>query len=101
MTGPQLDSESWTCASCGGLFIGGRTPDDLCGQCLASRLATARPAGAELAARITAAAAVRTDFERASYDYAMQGGPVPDWATWSQRLSLALAAVLDGLGAAL
>jgi hypothetical protein len=50
---------------------------------------------AELSARRTAAAAVQADFGRASYEYAMQGGAVPDWATWAQRLSLSLASLLD------
>jgi hypothetical protein len=52
---------------------------------------------AETAARITAAAAVRADFERESHAYAAEGGQRPDWATWSQRLSLALAGILDAL----
>jgi len=34
--GAQLDSESWTCTSCGGLFIGGRTPGGVCGECQAA-----------------------------------------------------------------
>jgi hypothetical protein len=50
---------------------------------------------AELAARLTAASAVRTDFERESHAYAMEGAAVPDWATWAQRLSIALAGLLD------
>jgi hypothetical protein len=43
ISGPCLDSESWQCAGCGGQFIGNRTPDDLCGPCIAHRLAG--PAG--------------------------------------------------------
>src|SRR5260221_1800626 len=34
----MLDSESWQCRDCGGQMIGGRTPDDLCGPCIARRL---------------------------------------------------------------
>jgi hypothetical protein len=37
MTG--IDSEAWQCQDCGGQFIGDRTPDDLCGPCIAGRLA--------------------------------------------------------------
>jgi hypothetical protein len=50
---------------------------------------------AERAARQTAAAAVWTDFEHASHAHAMEGATVPDWATWAQRLSIALASLLD------
>jgi len=53
--------------------------------------------GAELAARRTAASALRADFKRESYAYAMENGPVPDWVTWAQRLSLALAGLLEGV----
>jgi hypothetical protein len=60
---------------------------------ISSLLPPAAPA--ELAARRTAAAAIRGDFERESRTYAAAGFPVPDWATWAQRLSLALAALLD------
>jgi len=37
MTGP-FDSEPWTCQDCHGSMIGQRTPDDLCGHCIAARL---------------------------------------------------------------
>jgi hypothetical protein len=30
---PALDSESWTCAGCGGQMIGGRPPGDRCRGC--------------------------------------------------------------------
>jgi hypothetical protein len=74
-------------------------PDGSCPVCKPAAAAAPgagpRVTKAELAARRTAAAAVRTDFERASYEYAMQGAPVPDWATWAQRLSIALAGLLD------
>ena len=53
---------------------------------------------AELAARLTAAAAIQADFERERHQHAMAGGPLPDWATWAQRLSLALAGLLDQAG---
>jgi len=33
-----IDSEAWTCSGCGGQMIGSRTPDDLCGPCIAARL---------------------------------------------------------------
>jgi hypothetical protein len=35
----NLDSEAWTCRSCHRQMIGQRTPDDLCGPCIAMRLA--------------------------------------------------------------
>ena len=31
--GPVLDSELWTCLSCGGQFVGRRPADDLCRYC--------------------------------------------------------------------
>ena len=52
---------------------------------------------AELAARITAASAVRADFERASRAHAQDGAQTPDWPVWAGRLSLALVSVLDAL----
>jgi len=36
-SGP-IDSEAWTCSGCGGQMIGSRTPDNLCGPCIAARL---------------------------------------------------------------
>ena len=38
----MVDSVLWRCARCGGEFIGGRTPDDLCTACIAAALT--RPA---------------------------------------------------------
>src|SRR5260221_10786940 len=38
----MVDSVLWRCACCGGEFIGGRTPDDLCTACIAAALT--RPA---------------------------------------------------------
>lgn len=71
--------------------------DDVCAQVTAWLRRVRRPAdGAEMAARRTAAAALRADFESESYAYAMQGAAVPDWVTWAQRLSLALAGLLGG-----
>src|SRR5258706_4614898 len=43
ISGPCIDSESWTCQQCHGQFIGNRTPDDLCGPCIAHRLAEPIP----------------------------------------------------------
>lgn len=53
---------------------------------------------AELAARRTAAAAVRGDFEREWHGYSMQGGAEPAWQVWAQRLSEAVASLLDAPG---
>jgi hypothetical protein len=39
----NLDSEVWTCRGCRRLMIGRRTPDDLCGPCIAGRLAAPAP----------------------------------------------------------
>lgn len=55
--------------------------------------------GAELAARITAARAVRGDFEHETHEYAQGYGGVPRWAFWAPRLSAGLGALLDELGA--
>ena len=38
-----VDSESWTCAGCGGQMIGHRPADDLCADCRASRPVADRP----------------------------------------------------------
>lgn len=54
--------------------------------------------GAELAARITAAAAAHGDFERETHEYALQAGPEPRWPVWAPRLSTVLGALLDELG---
>jgi hypothetical protein len=54
-----------------------------------------RRAGAELAARRTAAAAARGDFEREWHNYSMQGGAEPAWQVWAQRLSESVASLLD------
>lgn len=35
-----VDSETWRCRGCGGSFIGHRTPDDLCNDCISFRLAS-------------------------------------------------------------
>lgn len=54
--------------------------------------------GADLAARITAAAAVRADFERERQAFATGAGPRPEWADWAVRLSATagqLLAVVD------
>ena len=54
--------------------------------------------GAELAARITAAAAVLGDFRRAEVADADWNGPAMPWATWADRLASMLGAVLDVAG---
>lgn len=41
---PRLDSESWRCGGCGDQMIGKRTPDNLCGPCIALRMAADDPA---------------------------------------------------------
>ena len=51
--------------------------------------------GAELAARITAAAAVLGDFRRAEVADADWNGQAMPWATWADRLASMLGAVLD------
>jgi hypothetical protein len=57
--------------------------------------------GAELTARITAAAAVLGDFRRADDDYLDQGCARPDYSSWAHRLASALGSVLDGQAPAL
>jgi hypothetical protein len=53
---------------------------------------------AELAARITAAAAVRADFHREVDDYLDRDGERPDYSSWAFLLERALQQVLDGIG---
>lgn len=55
--------------------------------------------GAEFGARITAARALRGDFEHETREYTLQGSREPHWAAWAPRLSTALGALLDELGA--
>jgi hypothetical protein len=57
--------------------------------------------GAELAARITAAAAALGDFRRAEAADATWEGPAAPWATWAGRLAAELGSVLDGQAPAL
>jgi hypothetical protein len=43
LIGTGVDSESWTCARCGGQMIGRRPVDDLCQECLADAAPGFRP----------------------------------------------------------